>query len=142
MAITLLPSAPARTDAPATFVSKGDAFLAALVAMVPELNAAITTINANTSTAIASADTATTQAIIATAAAAAALSGANASIWVSGNTYAQGVTVISPANAFPYRKKTASSSSTTDPSQDSVNWLPVGGSPVGVVYANNNFGGF
>ena len=43
--ITALPTAPARTDAPATFISRADAFLAALVTMVTELNTSIGEMN-------------------------------------------------------------------------------------------------
>jgi hypothetical protein len=39
--ISTLPVAPARTDAPATFVTRADAFLAALVTMQSQLNTGI-----------------------------------------------------------------------------------------------------
>jgi hypothetical protein len=43
--ISTLPVAPARTDAPATFVTRADAFLAALVVMQSELNTTIGAMN-------------------------------------------------------------------------------------------------
>jgi hypothetical protein len=47
MTVTALPTPPQRTDAPADFVNKADAFIAALPAFVTELNAAISTVNAS-----------------------------------------------------------------------------------------------
>jgi hypothetical protein len=44
--ITSLPAAPARTDAPATFVTKADAFIAALPNFVSEVNAFAAALNA------------------------------------------------------------------------------------------------
>ena len=46
MSITTLPTAPARTDPPATFVTRADAFVAALPVMVSEINAALPFIDA------------------------------------------------------------------------------------------------
>lgn len=46
---------------------------------------------------------------------------ANAQPWAAG-VYALGVIVTSPANKRLYRKKTASSSTATDPSADATNW--------------------
>ena len=43
--ISTLPTAPARTDAPATFISRADAFLGALVTMQSELNTSIGAMN-------------------------------------------------------------------------------------------------
>jgi hypothetical protein len=66
------------------------------------------------------------QVALAEAAAAAATSSANASIWVSGQTYAIGVVRFSPINFLSYRRKTAGAG-TTDPSLDAANWALVAG---------------
>jgi hypothetical protein len=66
------------------------------------------------------------QVALAEAAAAAATSAANASIWVSGQTYAVGVVRFSPINFLSYRRKTAGAG-TTDPSLDATNWALVAG---------------
>jgi hypothetical protein len=56
------------------------------------------------------------------AAAAAAALAAGAVTWVSGQTYALNAAVVSPLDQLTYRKRTASSSSTTDPKNDPTNW--------------------
>lgn len=140
--VTPLPTPPNRSMDSSTFTSTADSFLGALPTFGTEINAVASEVSANAVSADVDANTATAQALIAANAAEAALSSAGVTLWVSGNTYAQGVTVISPANSLAFRKKTPSSSSTTDPNNDPVNWLPIGGSPVGTLYANNNFGGF
>ena len=131
MAITPLPTAPSRSD-PGNFTARADAFMAALPTFANEANALQTDVNEKQVTANAAADTATTQATNASASSAAAAISANnaaastgAVLWVSGTTYALGFYVRSPANARIYRKLTASSSTTIDPSADVTNYTPV-----------------
>jgi len=66
------------------------------------------------------------QVTLAESAAAAASASANASIWVSGQTYEIGVVRFSPINFLSYRRKTAGAG-TTDPSLDATNWALVAG---------------
>lgn len=131
--ITPLPTAPARTDPPATFITRADAFLAAMVTMQTELNTTIGSmntdiagVNSNVIAAQAAQTGAETAETNAEAAQAAAESAANATLWVSGTSYSAGDVVYSPIDYKSYRAKTATSG-TTDPSLDSVNWLGLTG---------------
>lgn len=131
--ITPLPTAPARTDPPATFITRADAFLAAMVTMQTELNTSIGAMNtdiagiaANVTAAQAAQTGAETAETNAEAAQAAAESAANATLWVSGTSYSEGDVVYSPSNYKSYRAKT-SFTSTTDPAFDSPNWVNLTG---------------
>jgi hypothetical protein len=131
MAITPLPTAPSRSD-PNNFSARADAFMTALPTFVTEANALQADVTAKQVTASTAEVTATTQATNASASSAAAAISANnaaastgAVLWVSGTTYNLGVYVRSPANARIYRKLTASSSTTIDPSTDVTNYIPV-----------------
>lgn len=125
--ISTLPTAPARTDAPATFISRADAFLAALVTMQSELNTSIGAMNtdiggiaANVTAAQAAQTAAELAETNAEAAQAAAEAASNATLWVSGTSYSAGDVVYSPVDYKSYRANTATSG-TTDPSA-SADW--------------------
>lgn len=157
MAISALPTPPARSDAPATFISRADAFLAALPTFRTETNSLATTVEgyktdaatsatASANSATASANSATASATSATESAASATAAANnssAAKWVSGTTYAEGAVVWAPANYLAYRRKSAGGG-TTDPSADPDKWAALTGtaSPGSSLYLFNNFGGF
>ena len=125
--ISTLPTAPARTDAPATFITRADAFLAALVTMQSELNTSIGAMNtdiggiaANVTAAQAAQTAAELAETNAEAAQAAAEAASNATLWVSGTSYSSGDVVYSPVDYKSYRANTATSG-TTDPSA-SADW--------------------
>lgn len=134
MAITALPTPPSRTR-PDTFSAEGDAFLAALPTFGTEANALAATVNSDAASAalsdtsaqaqvtLAEAQVALAEAQVALAEAAvvAAASAAGIDVWVSGTNYSLYTVVISPLNFQSYRCRVAGVSS-TDPSQDSVNW--------------------
>ncbi|NML61840.1 hypothetical protein HHL21_12290 [Massilia sp. RP-1-19] len=125
--ITALPAVPdPATDTPATFSAKAAASVLAQKAMTPELNTWATQANALAVEVGADADAAADQAALAVSSAAAAVSASTAALWVTGTTYALGVTVIAPSNMQGYRKKTASSVSSIDPASDATNWTIVG----------------
>jgi hypothetical protein len=77
-------------------------------------------------TALGHANNASTFAGNANTSAANAAASAGAAMWVTGSTYALGAAVWSPANRVIYRKITASSVSSTDPSLDATNWAMLG----------------
>ena len=121
--ITALPTAPQRTDAPATFVTRADAFVAALPTLRTQINAATTAIDAVSVTVGVNAATASADAATASAAASAADATANAELWVSAASYTAGQNRYSPINYLTYRAITTHSGVSTDPSLDATNWV-------------------
>lgn len=125
--ISNVPVAPSRTR-PNNFRVEGDTFFAHVdTTLQPELNATVDAINETTEVVDINTVTALIASQSAAAAAATAASVVGASTWVSGQTYAINAAVVSQLNFQTYRKRTASSSSTTDPSNDNTNWRLVTG---------------
>lgn len=123
MSLTPLPTPPARTDPPAIFVPKADAYLGAFPLMQTELNSLQSDVAAKQALATTSANTAVSAASTAATSSMLAQSAAGATMWVSGQNYAQGATAISGINFQAYRRKVAGSG-TVDPYNDGTNWLP------------------
>lgn len=115
--ISTPPEAPARTS-PSTFPTKADAWVAWLESEAEDIGTCATDTYNNAVEAAASA----------TAAQAAAAS-VDATLWVSGTTYATGDIRKSPVTYFAYRRLT-NGAGTTDPSADATNWaLAVAAAP-------------
>lgn len=126
--LSSLPPAPSRGMNPAQFVMQADAFLAALPILVSQFNQLANEVNSN---AILAQQSATTVSAV-----------VDATVWVSGQTYAQYAAVISPTDYQTYRRKTASGSGTTDPKFDTVNWTLLNPLPASVTLYNYvNLGG-
>ena len=123
--LTTLPVAPARTDPPATFVTRADAFLAAIVTFQGEMNTSIGAMNTDIAQVNADATAAAASETAAAASATAAANTAGAALWVSGQAYAEGDAAISGVDYQTYRAETATSG-TTDPSAD-ANWTKISG---------------
>lgn len=122
---TAVPDFPAIGDA--SYNTKAYNWATHMDATYPaEMQALATNAYNNAVEADADATTATTKAAEAVAAASAATATANASAWVNGGTYALNANAISGVDFQTYRKKTASSVTTTDPSADSTNWVKLG----------------
>ena len=118
MPISSLPTPPTRSD-PVNFNSRADAFMTALPTFANEANALQADVNAKQAAAA-------TSAANALASENAANASSNASVWVSGTTYAVGNVRYSPITYLSYRRKTAGAG-TTDPSADSTNWQLING---------------
>lgn len=132
--ISALPAAPDRADR-ATFSGRAVAMFTALKEVfVGEVNAIASVTKSNADEAAASAASAATAEYNANVSAANAATASGAPMWATGTTYALGAATWSPANRVIYRKITASSVSTVDPSADPTNWALLG--TVGMSVAN------
>tara|TARA_R110002072_G_scaffold228296_3_gene385611 strand:+ start:360 stop:2792 length:2433 start_codon:yes stop_codon:yes gene_type:complete len=123
--LTTLPVAPARTDPPATFVTRADAFLAAIVTFQGQMNTSIGAMNTDIAGVNTNATAAANSATAAAASATAAANSAGAALWVSGQSYTTGQAAISGVDFQTYRAE-SNTSGTTDPSADS-NWTAISG---------------
>jgi hypothetical protein len=113
--ITAAPTpAPQRNDR-TTFSARVDAFVTWLIAAVTEFNSIATNVYNN-------AVDAYNNAVAASASATAAEAFSNATLWVSGTTYAAGDVVWSPTDFLNYRRK-SDGAGTTDPISDTTNWV-------------------
>src|SRR5438067_13786992 len=126
MAITALPPAPQRTDTPDVFVSKSDAFVAALPQMVTDINSTSAAVTSNATTASNAATTCTNAQNNTVAAANAAQAAAAAAAWTN-KAYAINACAISQLNFQTYRNKTGGYTAGLYPMNDPTNWVSMCG---------------
>lgn len=128
--LTPTPPAPQRNDR-GTFSDRYDAFILWIVNFVTQIAALAANVYNNAVEAYASSIAAESSAQDAASAASAAAASSNATKWVSGTTYADGVIAWSPTGRrLPYRRNGAGAG-TTDPANDPVNW-DIQVSPIGL----------
>lgn len=123
--ISALPPAPLVTDNQAQFDAKAFPFTEGLSVLHTEVNLTASQTYQNALSAGESSQDAEAAAAAAQASANAAASISGATKWVSGETYADGAVVWSPANFLAYRRK-SSGAGTLDPSMDIQNWASIG----------------
>lgn len=119
--ITTLPPAPSISE-PNSFDARAEAIMVAWPINISEMNAATTNVYNNAVDAYNSAGAAADSATTASIAASTAVAFTGATIWVSGTTYNQGDLRFSPTDFQVYRR-TTNGAGTTDPKEDSVNWV-------------------
>jgi hypothetical protein len=116
MPIDPFPVDPPSTGSPTDFDSRGDQFLGHLPTFATQATALEENVNLKEAAAAASATAAE-------AAAALAAAGASVTVWNSGATYTQNVSVVrSPINQQLYVRKGATGSGGADPSSNSADW--------------------
>lgn len=120
------------TASPSDFDAKANAFLGGLPTFRTQTNQIAADTNTNAAyaqdmanTAIAQASTATTQAASAAVSATSAATAAGAAVWSGATSYAQGACCWSPVDYTTYRKITAGSSTTTEPTVTPGTWTPI-----------------
>ncbi len=117
---------PSSAD-PLNFSSRGDAFLGAFPTLQGQINTVADETNTNAAWAQDQASTAVAQAASAAASANAAsnsaiASNANAPKWTAGGVFAEGAVCWSPVDFQTYRKTTAGSSVTAEPTTAGSPW--------------------
>lgn len=120
-AVTPPPAAPS-TSNPTTFAGLADAFIAWLTVYQPQETALAANLYANAVEVFNNTVTVAANTAAASSAATNAAASAGAVLWVSGNTYANGVAVRSPANQRIYIKITATAGGVVDPSANATDW--------------------